>query len=197
MRNLETKKDIRKRVLKIRSAIPEEVQTEKSRIICESVIKHPYFQKSDVLFCYMNFRDEVHTDLLIQTAREQNKRVAVPKVEGDLMEFFFITGPDDLEAGYFGIPEPDPSKCIRADHIGEALMIVPGTAFDVSCNRMGYGKGFYDRYLSGHSGYHTIGIGYAEQIIPDLPTEETDQKLDFVITDENIYQNQTIKSVEG
>jgi 5-formyltetrahydrofolate cyclo-ligase len=175
-------------VLKIRSSIPKEIQKKKSRAICESIMRHPYFQETDVLFCYMDFHDEVQTGMLIHEAMRLGKKVAVPKVDKEDMNFYFVTGHEDLTPGYFGIPEPDPERCKLADEMQNALMIVPGTAFDAACNRMGYGKGFYDRYLAGHPQLHTIGIAYEEQIVTGLPTEETDWKLDFVITEKHSYK---------
>lgn len=187
VRNLETKKAIRKRILGIRSSIPREVQEEKSRKICEAVIKYPYFEQADILFCYMDFHDEVQTELIRREAQKRGMQVAVPRVEGDSMYFYKVHDDADLEAGYFGIPEPK-KTCGLCEASGNVLMIVPGTVFDPSCNRMGYGKGFYDRYLAKHPGIHTVGIAFSEQIVDELPVEETDWKLDAVITDTMIYR---------
>ncbi len=187
VRNLETKKDIRKRILKIRSSIPKEVQDEKSRKICETVIQYPYFEQADLLFCYMDFHDEVQTELIRREAQKRGMQVAVPRVEGDSMYFYKVHGDADLEAGYFGISEPK-KICRRCEPSGNVLMIVPGTVFDPSCNRIGYGKGFYDRYLAKHPDIHTVGIAFSEQMTDALPVEETDRKVDAVITDTTIYR---------
>ena len=187
VKSMEEKKEIRKRILKVRSAIPKKVQEEKSKVICEAVLSHPYFKQANTLLCYMDFHEEVQTDMIITEALLQGITVAVPRVEGDIMHFYKINSESDLEAGYFGIPEPKRS-CSLLEPGSNTLMIVPGTVFDPSCNRMGYGKGFYDRYLAEHPLTYTIGIAYAEQIVDELPTENTDWRLDAVITDEEIYR---------
>ncbi len=183
---MESKKDIRKCVLEKRNCISKQEWEEKSRLICEKVVTHPFFLASDVIYCYVDYRNEVRTREIIETAWEQGKKVAVPKVFGDEMEFHYIQSFEDLEKGYKGIPEPW-KECL-ADDAENVLVIMPGAAFDVTCNRIGYGKGYYDKYLHAHPNYKTLALAFELQMVKHIPAEEYDICPDIIITEENTYE---------
>ena len=103
------------------------------------------------------------------------------------MVFYRLTGFSQLESGYFGIPEPkeDGEKVFWE----EAMMVMPGVAFDVNCNRVGYGGGFYDRFLEKHPEVCRVAVGFSFQILPEVPTEPTDIRPQVIVTEENIYRD--------
>ena len=114
------------------------------------------------------------------------KKVAAPKVVGEDMIFYQISQPEDLEPGYFGIREPKTSLPVADGEDG--LMIMPGVAFDNQRHRVGYGGGFYDRYLSKHTSHFTAALAFEFQMMEEVPTEPTDLLPDVVITEKTIYR---------
>ena len=183
---MESKKDIRKCVLAKRNCIPNQEWEEKSCLIYEKVVTHPFFLNSGAIYCYVDYRNEVCTRVIIETAWEQGKKVAVPKIIGDEMEFHYIQSFEDLEEGYKGIPEPR-KECLAND-AENVLVIMPGAAFDVTCNRIGYGKGYYDKYLHAHANYKTLALAFELQMVKHIPAEEYDICPDIIITEENTYE---------
>ena len=107
------------------------------------------------------------------------KKVAVPKVIGNDMYFYYINSLDDLEKGYFGILEPTTSKLVK--DFNNTVCIVPGICFDKNNNRIGYGKGFYDRFLQNKNIY-TIGLSFKECLIEDTNASQNDIKLKKIIS---------------
>ncbi len=188
---MESKKDIRKCALAKRNCISKQEWEEKSRLICEKVVTHPFFLDSDVIYCYVDYRNEVCTRGIIETAWKQDKKVAVPKVIGDEMEFHYIQSCEDLKEGYRGIPEP--WKNNPACDTGYVLIIMPGAAFDIMCNRIGYGKGYYDKYLHAHPNYKTLALAFEFQMVEHIPSGEYDICPNMIITEENTYERQLTK----
>ena len=188
---MESKKDIRKYVLEKREHLTAKEWEEKSRSIYEKVVSHPFFLNADTVYCYIDYRKEVGTREIIKKAWEDKKKVAVPKVEGDKMSFYFIQEFADLKEGYRGIPEPEPIFPAKDENASEqtssVLVCVPGAAFDKHCNRIGYGKGYYDKFLSLHKHYHTMALCFACQMIELIPAESYDIRPEIVITEENHY----------
>lgn len=180
---METKKDIRKHVLEMRSNLSKEEWQEKSSIIYERLIMHPFFQKSDELYCYVDFRNEVETRKIIEKAWQLNKKVAVPKIS-DGMNFYYITAWDEIEPGHWGILEPSTGRLAQGENV---CVIIPGAVFDLCKNRIGYGKGYYDSYLKAHSDYKTIALAFQLQILDEIPTESHDICPQVIITEENLY----------
>lgn len=184
VKSMEKKKDIRKRVLEIRNGIGIEEWEEKSHRIQNKVVTHSSFLNADVIYCYIDYRNEVGTKKIIQKAWELEKKVAVPKVEGDEMNFYYISGFCDLKEGYRGIPEP---KISHFSNDKNALVIMPGVAFDKQRNRIGYGKGFYDKFMGLHRDYKTIAIAFECQLIDKIETDLFDYRPNVLITEEKIY----------
>ena len=134
---------------------------------------------ASVVACFIALPDEPQTATFIEQLLYKNKRVVVPRIEGEEMNFYDIS--EGLEKGSFGIMEPTSKTPIEPSEID--VMIVPGVIFTLDGARCGRGKGFYDKYLS-REGFraHTIGICYPCQIVENLPTEEHDKTLDCVIS---------------
>ena len=181
---MESKKDIRRYVLSVRENLTAKEQDEKSHNIFCRVINHPFFMNADTIYCYVDYMHEVKTRSIIQYAWKQGKRVAVPKIVNDQMIFCFIEAFEDLKDGYRGIPEPTDCKIANSD---SPLVIMPGVAFDKSRNRIGYGKGFYDKFLALHPNFHTIALGFDVQIVDKIPSNLDDIQPEILITENCIY----------
>ena len=175
-----TKKEIRQRLLAMRSACPKEERARQSAEIARLVAAHPAYHGCGTLFSYVPFRQEVDTWPLMRIALAEGKTVAVPKVEGREMTFYRITGEDDLVPGSFGILEPK-ENCPAVSPASDDVMLLPGAAFDREGHRIGYGGGFYDRYLEKHPEPVKIGICFDFQLVDAIPAETFDQAADAVI----------------
>ena len=152
----------------------------------------------DVLFCFLSMPGELATDGLIRAARAAGKAVAVPRIEGDDIRFVYLPAETGAAAGgagaaepardRWGIPVPNPSwPGVEPARAGRVLVCTPGLAFDRQGNRLGRGKGYYDRFLSraraAGARMVCIGICLGEQVVDDVPHGDTDQPLDGLVTD--------------
>lgn len=177
---METKADIRKKMLMLRKQMSLEDAQKKSRVIQEKVLAHPKFQVSEWIFLYMDCRGEVQTKELLKQCLKQKKQVALPRVCGDEMNFYEVKGMEDVREGHFGILEPVGQDKVEKQH---GFMLVPGVAFSKNGMRLGYGKGFYDRYLKRFPEIYTCAAAYAFQVLEELPAEEHDRPLMEIITE--------------
>ena len=183
---MESKKDIRKRVLTQRTEMMRKDWEEKSYYIYQKVVTHPFFLRADIVFCYVDYRNEVGTRSIIEKAWKENKKVAIPKVEGDEMSFYFIHSFDDVEEGYKGILEPSSND--NAVPSENSIVIMPGAVFDKNCNRIGYGRGYYDKFLHKYPYCKTLALSFELQIIENVPAEDFDKRPEYVITEETTYE---------
>ena len=167
------------------------MRIEYSKLITDKVCSLRNYLDADNLLIYGSYKSEVCTLEIIKDAFEKEKKVFCPKVlEAGKMEFYQIQSLDDILCGFKNIPEP-----IVTDHPyhemveGKSLMIMPMVAFDMEGNRLGYGGGFYDRYLQKFSKMQNIALAYeCQKYSPRLPVEETDIKPEIIIT-----ENQKLK----
>lgn len=186
------KKEIRRQILEIRNGLSEAECREKSGQIMKTFKQQEEYQNSRLLFLYASFGSEVMTGELLREALSEGKRIALPRafVSAGVpcMEFYEITENAQLLIGYKGIPEPN---VLHKDvqRIGELpdLMLMPGVAFDKARTRIGYGMGFYDRYLQKHPGIRTIAVAYACQVVEMIPASPYDRRPDRLLTEERIY----------
>ena len=174
------KDQLRKLYKNIRNNINN--KAEKSLVINQKVISSQYFKQSNIIGLYVNISSEVDTSLLINICLK-DKVLALPRVNGDTMDFYLINSINDLKEGSFHILEPK-DYCQKIDVNDLDLVIVPGIVFDHDNYRIGYGKGYYDKYfVSGFQGYK-LGLAFSFQYVDHIERDEYDQKLDEVITDE-------------
>ena len=178
---MEEKKAIRKQVFAARKAHTDQQIDDWSRKIAETVTALPEYSNSRRILAYADYNHEVMTKYIIEAAWNDGKEVAVPKVVGQDMVFYKLTDFSQLEPGYFGIPEPVSGEIVEWP---EALMIMPGVAFDRANHRVGYGGGFYDRYLEKHPQLERVAIAFSFQMLPEVPTEPTDICPQIVVTEE-------------
>lgn len=167
-------------MLQIRSNIPQSRQDAWSLIIQERILGRPQLQCARWVYLYMDYKSEVQTGLLLSECLRMGKHVAVPKVEGNEMHFYEIEDRTDVREGYRGIPEPCTDKRIEEEH---AFMVVPGVVFSQDRRRIGYGKGFYDRYLHRFPQIYTCAAAYECQVVEQLPYEEHDVTIRELITE--------------
>ena len=178
----EEKKRIRIEAKKRRSLVDRE---KKDLRIAETVLHLKEYQETDQIYTYVSFRDEVDTSVIIETSWRRGKHVFCPVVSGNEMEFFQVFSWDDFLPGMMGILEPRRQK--STDIKREGFMVMPGLAFDWECRRIGYGGGYYDRYLQKYKEkFVTAALAYSEQMWEQLPTEELDIRPDMIITEEGI-----------
>ena len=150
----------------------------------------PLYREAGLILFYGSFGNEVDTWGMMEEAKESGKRIALPRVNevsGDLLALEIGDLRRDLHTGYKGIPEPrlDASRQVREDEIG--LIVVPGLVFDDQGYRLGYGRGYYDRFLFSLSRkVPSIGLAFDFQVVPALPVSPRDFPLDLIITDKRI-----------
>ncbi|MBI2137424.1 5-formyltetrahydrofolate cyclo-ligase [Candidatus Woesearchaeota archaeon] len=179
----EEKALLREKILELREKMDEEETEEKSAAITKRLLQSDEYKKAKTIMLYMAKGNEVRTLELLQGALSSGKKVALPitdlskkEIEAGLAE-----SEEELEEGPFDIPEPKGRTKIRAAEI--ELIIVPGIAFDENGNRIGYGLGFYDRFLK-KTEAKRIALAYEQQIVDRILTTEHDEKIDKIITEE-------------
>ncbi len=170
---------LRKEMLIKRKKITQKL--EKSFEITNKIINLEKFKKAKVIAIYKNLKDEVNTNYLINYSLNVNKIVLLPRVVGNDIIFFKYQINDKLEESIFHILEPIYNiDNIYKDKID--LIIVPGICFDKYNNRLGYGRGYYDKFLKNKSIYK-IGISYSDLLIDIIPTDKWDIKMNLIITE--------------
>jgi 5-formyltetrahydrofolate cyclo-ligase len=166
------KKAIRKEIFARRKELTlEEIQKD-SHLITEKIVSMEAYQEANSIYLYMDCKGEAATGELFRKALQDGKQVAAPKVYGEEMKYHLISSMEEIEPGYFGVPEPKESCALAEDE--KALLIVPGVAFDKNLHRCGYGKGFYDRYLSVHTKHPTVAIAFDFQVVEEVPADVFD-----------------------
>lgn len=176
------KRELRRAIAAQKRAMGEEEIDRYSRELSEKLFAHPLYQKAPSLYAYLSYNQEVRTAAILRRCLADGKRLAVPKVYGEEMKFLWL---EDLEAaapGAYGIPEPIADGPVADDPA--ALVLMPGLAFDRQGGRMGYGGGFYDKYLSQHPGHPTIALCYGFQLLDHVEMEPHDIPVDAVLWSE-------------
>ena len=186
---------LRKRVEALRSSIGADERRRKSEVICGTAVRlleHAAFRKTDgdrMLFTYVPIRAEVDVRPLIEWCWSRRIRVVVPKVirERNAFSLHAIERFDDLEPGAWGIPEPKPSAPELPDVRLVDAVIVPGVAFDPRGGRLGYGGGYYDRFMrrcrEEGAGPFKLALAFDVQIVPEVPMDAHDFRVDAIITE--------------
>lgn len=171
---------LRKKYQEIRRNIVD--KEGKDKRICEKFLRANIYQNSEIILAYYPLDEEVNIKPIILQALKDNKKVALPITidkEGN-MEFYFINSLNNLALGNFGIMEPKNSS--KVTNFDKAVIIVPGIVFDYKGFRLGFGKGYYDRYLNTHS-ILSVGICYQECMIKELVVDKFDKKIDIIFAD--------------
>ncbi|ACV64227.1 5-formyltetrahydrofolate cyclo-ligase [Desulfofarcimen acetoxidans DSM 771] len=187
-----SKSELRKRVMEDRKAIPAAEAKEKSDIIQQRVLSMDEYAKASTIMLYLDFRNEVQTDKIIIDALSKGKRISIPVSDvatkrltpSQIMDY-----PGDLTEGTYGILEPR-QECIRPLEPEDLdLIIVPGVAFDEECNRLGYGAGFYDRFLPRtRPGTVFIALAFEMQIHAKVYQQSHDCPVHYVVTENRVIK---------
>lgn len=182
------KREIRSRMKRLRQELSEAEKQAMDEAICEHMLE-VFGKNRQSVYCYVSYGTEIDTRNLIRTLLRQGVSVAVPRVddtEENRMNFYWITGMEDLTAGYRGIPEPG-MHCRKADD-RQAPVFTPGLAFTKDGARLGYGGGYYDRFFAGEPEHLRIAAAYPFQILDTLPTESTDFRVQKIVTGETMME---------
>ncbi len=173
------KKQLRSRIRRYKQAMTAQEIEDKSARLAQKFFKTEQYRTAGTLYGYLPYNQEVRTEPILRQALLDGKRVAVPKVYGEEMRFLYL---EDLEAvapGFGGIPEPVADTPVAEDK--EALVLMPGLAFDRQGHRIGYGGGFYDKFLALEPSHPTVALCYDFQMLEQLQTEEFDIPVDLVL----------------
>ena len=173
------KKELRAMIRAQKRAMTEQEIESKSQRLTELFLATDAYRQAKTIYGYLPYNQEVRTEALLEQALRDGKRVAVPKCYGDEMRFIYLDDLSKVEKGYCGIPEPVEDEPVGDDPT--ALVLMPGLAFDEEGHRIGYGGGFYDKFLMQEPEHPTLALCYDFQMLPELHTEEFDIPVDRVI----------------
>jgi 5-formyltetrahydrofolate cyclo-ligase len=137
------------------------------------------------VYAYASLKREAGTWEILRAVLSAGKRLALPRVSGEKMQFFYVSDLAKLNPGAFGIPEPS-AECMPAEE-PEAVVLVPGMAFTKDGKRLGKGGGYYDRFSEKEPDHLLIGLAYGFQVHAALPTEAHDRKVDMLVTPETVF----------
>ena len=186
----EEKRRLRAHYKKLRAQCPPELKRKLDEKLTSSVLGTEEYQSCKTLFIFVSSPIECDTMQIINDALNSGKRVAVPRCadKSGRMAFYYITSASDLEKGAFSLLEPDPEKCEKVTDLSEGFCVVPGLCFDLEGYRVGFGKGYYDRFLDSFGGT-TAGICYSRYTLNQLPRGTFDRHTDMLITEKFINRN--------
>ncbi|HIT34965.1 MAG TPA: 5-formyltetrahydrofolate cyclo-ligase [Candidatus Faecousia intestinigallinarum] len=170
---------LRRYIREQKRAMTEAQIQEKSRRLGQLFRASHLYRQAKTIYGYLPYNQEVRTLPMLEQALQDGKQVAVPKVYGEEMRFLLLTDLTQVAPGYAGIPEPIADDPAANDP--SALVLMPGLAFDSQGNRLGYGGGFYDRFLLQEPGHPTLALCYDFQIVPHIDVQAHDVPVDLVL----------------
>ena len=173
------KKALRAKIREQKRAMTTEQIEQASARLGELFAQTEQYKNAKTIYGYLPYNQEVRTVPMLEQAMREGKRVAVPKCYGDEMKFIYMDDLSKVELGYANIPEPVADEPVADDKT--ALVLMPGMAFTKNGDRMGYGGGFYDKFLAAEPEHPTVALCYAFQMVESLPTEEYDIPVDCVL----------------
>lgn len=173
------KHQLRQSIRQQKRAMTEEEILRRSAKLGELFAASEAYQNAKTIYGYLPYNQEVRTVPMLERALREGKRVAVPKVYGEEMKFIYLDDLNQVTKGYAGIPEPIADGPVADDET--ALVLMPGLAFDPQGHRIGYGGGFYDKFLAAEPNHPTLALCYDFQMLPALETEEHDIPVDYVL----------------
>ena len=179
----ERKRKLRADMKRKRDGLNQEERKRWSDGICRNLQGQPAFRKAETVCFYYPLGSEANLLPLAQTALAFGKQVAFPRVDGSEMEFYHVFSLERFAQGPFHVMEPVGNEAVRGQ---EMLVFVPGLAFDENGSRMGYGKGYYDRYFGKSSHCLKIGVCYEMQLVSQVPCGKYDICMDAVVTEQRL-----------
>jgi 5-formyltetrahydrofolate cyclo-ligase len=183
----ERKRDIRRSVLHERDALLEEDRRARSAAITERLMALPELRSARTVMAFWSFGSEIDTSGLIEALHAAGKRVVLPRIDGrEVAAVVYVPG-DPTTTTSFGAMEPTSAEIVRPTEID--VVIAPGVAFDRNGGRVGYGGGFYDRFLrTVRADTPVIGLAFAVQLVDEVPRGEHDRLVDVVVTEEELIR---------
>ena len=181
------KKELRSYIKIKRKSV--ENKAEKDSLVAQNLLSLDEIKKADTVLCYISLGDEICTDEIVRVLLDSGKSVGAPYCvdNNGNMDFYYITDFDDLRIQSFGVREPVIEKCKKVTSFDNTIIILPGLCFDSNGNRLGYGKGYYDRFLQIHS-LISVGLCYNSLIVKKVPTDMYDKKADIIVTENDIIR---------
>lgn len=172
-----------------RTALSDSEKVQMDARLTDRFFASRQYRENDMLFCYVSTEIEVDTREILRRAIADGKTVAVPRcVDGTReMDFYILQDMSALESGSFGVLEPNPALCRKVTDFSEGLCIIPALAFDKSGCRLGYGKGYYDRFLAKFSG-ETLGLVYDCCFYDSLPHGKFDRAAQWILTESEMHK---------
>ncbi len=170
-------------VKKLRNSMKEIERKNESRLVCEKILELSEYKRAKKILSFMNFGSEIEIEILNNMIIESQRELFLPRIEKD-GELSIVKFDFKFKRGQFGIREP-----IGEEYLGALdLIIVPGLAFDREGNRIGYGKGYYDRLFSKYLNVKKIAPIFEFQLFSEIPTEIHDVKIDIIITKNEVLK---------
>lgn len=185
---MSSKQITRECVLNKRDSLDKQQRSYKGSLIVKNVLALPEYVSAQTIMIYLGFNSEVPTLDLAARILNSGKRLVVPLCHEDNIIPCIVTDLEqDISPGKWGIPEPRRDRICTLPPVEIDLVIVPGVAFDLQGNRLGYGKGYYDRFLPQlREGVLTVGLGFSCQIVEEMETDEYDYKITLLITENSV-----------
>lgn len=181
------KRTLRQQLLARRRALAATERESASADIQRTLVAFPAFAAARVVALYAAIENEVETEEIFRAALSLGKEVLFPAVNGDILVFHRVTARNELHAGAYGIPEPTPACPVRDPRAAD-LLVIPAVGFDLSGQRLGYGKGYYDKTLHSLEGSgRLVGIAYDFQLVDAIAGEPHDVRMDVIITDKRVH----------
>lgn len=182
------KSAIRKQILEKRDALAPALVEAAGESAAEKLMRMSEFSSANTVMVYMDFRNEVPTGRIIQMIRSAGKNLVLPLTDKHFQLIPYEIPAEGVLSAFlitsaYGIAEPDPASCKEADPMSIDLVVIPGSAFDQYENRIGYGKGCYDRFLPAlRPDAFKLALAYDFQVLPCIPADPTDVKMDKILT---------------
>ena len=198
-KNMESKPQLRKRIKDTRNALSETERTSYSAQICKRLVEQSWYVNAHTILVYSAIQSEVDLSLFCAQARKDGKILYFPKVFGEKMEFFRVDDATQLEKGAFSVMEPNTEAFALQRYQSDigAPVLVPGVAFSKRGERIGYGKGYYDRYILAHPELFPVGICFSCQLLDEIPAEPQDIAMHEIVTEKQTYSMNEIETDTG
>lgn len=180
----EIKKQIRKEYKQKRNSLTAEQVRAWSDCICNRLTESDLFHQANEIFFYYPLGNEANLLKAAQIALELGKAIAFPRTEGDVMHFYQVTDLNEFKVGSFQVMEPVSDRVLITK---KPLILTPGLVFDKKKNRMGYGKGYYDRFIAEYPNAVTIGIAYEMQLAKKIVAEVHDIPMNYILTEKRMW----------
>lgn len=179
-----SKPEIRNYARLLRTQLPD--KADRDNRIFQQILQLDAFQAANTVLCYVSLPEEIDTVQLMNYCFAHQKRVAVPYCNSDkTMDFYYIHSLQELHTGQYGIPEPDVLAAEKVTDFRSAVVIVPALCFQADGHRVGYGGGYYDKFLKNGT-FISVGLCYNDLILKQIPTTDYDQAVNILVTEKQI-----------